>query len=101
MPKKWIILGVNSQNRQALGAESPDSHLDSITRECARPYSHWTFLVDADARQFGGKTKLYIFCSHQLSKTLSRASDGTNSRYSALLCNAFASLFTFLYPSAG
>jgi len=26
--------------------------LDSMTREYARPYSHWTFLVDTDAWQF-------------------------------------------------
>jgi len=27
----------------------PDSHLDSVIRECARPYFHCTFLVDANA----------------------------------------------------
>jgi len=90
-------LGVNSQIRQA-GAPSPDPHLDAITRECARPYSHWTFLVDADARQFRGKTKYYIFCPHHLSKTLYSATDGTNSRYSALLCNACASVFHCFVP---
>jgi len=29
--------------------------LDSMARECARPYSQWTCLVDADARQFEAK----------------------------------------------
>jgi len=62
----------NPKNRQALPlppvagsfAQNPPFRFND--RECARPYSHWTFLVDSDAWQFGGKAKLmfYIFCLH-------------------------------------
>jgi len=79
------------KDRQALAALPPNPLLDSMTRECERPYSQRTGLVDADARQFGDKTKLYISCPHPLSKKRSRAIDGTISRCSALLriCASF------------
>jgi len=77
---KWIILLVNPKNHQAMGTPPSDLCLDSMTKECVRSYSHISqniFLVDSDACQFGGKTKLifYIFCSPPsplLEKTFSR-----------------------------
>jgi len=84
------------KNRQALGAPPPTPRPDSMTRECARPYSQWTCLVDADAMQFGGKTKHYIFCSHPLSKNVLALLMVPLA--DALHCYAFAPVFNFLCP---
>jgi len=44
------------------GCSTPDHRLNSMNGTCAKTiYSHWTFLVDAYAWKFWGKTKLYYF----------------------------------------
>jgi len=61
-----------------------------------------TFLVDADAGQFRGETKLYIFCPQSLIQKTSYATDATQQK---MLCNCIAmhlrQFFTFLFSSAG
>jgi len=70
---KTDYLLINPKNPQALSPSNPS--LYSMIGECERPCSPWTFLVDADAWKFGGKTKLifYILYSLPLFKKRSRA----------------------------
>jgi len=64
-------LEVNPKIYQGLEALLPDplasgAHLSEITGACARSYSYWTILVDADAWKFGTKRNLYLVFSAPL-----------------------------------
>jgi len=78
---------------------SPELCLDSMTRECARPYSQWTYLVDADAiGNLGAKLNFIFPAPTTCPKTRSRATEGTVPLADALHLRQF---LTFLCPSAG
>jgi len=49
--------GENPKNRQRWAIRPSDLRLDLMTGKCTRPYSHWKYLDDPDARQFDGITK--------------------------------------------
>jgi len=59
---------INHENFQTLGAPPPNPHLYSMTRKCAKPCFHWTFLVV-------GKNEAYILYFAILSKKYARATD--------------------------